>query len=414
MAYPGAARIAADLARMADCTATPGEGITRLPFTPAARQTVDRLAAIMRSAGLAVREDAAGNLIGRWEGTNPGAPAILIGSHYDSVPHGGNFDGMAGILVGIEVARQLRAAGLRLSHPLEIIGTVDEEGVRFGRGYFGTDAMLGNLTLPWLQTRRDAQGVSIAEAMAGYGLDPARIGEARRAPGSIAAWLEVHVEQGRVLESAGERLGLVEGIVGIRQLEVELEGMADHAGATPMDLRADAVEAACKIIAGIGDDARRAGGGTVATVGRIETYPGANNVIAERCRFTVDIRSLDQPAIEWVAAELERRAVSVCEALGTRYRLTVVSDHPQGWMDRGLQARLADACTRLGMGCRRMPSGAGHDALVMALAGLPTAMLFVPSRAGRSHAPVEWSDADDLAGAAAVLVALLTDGRWDG
>jgi allantoate deiminase len=401
-------RIQKDMELFEKFTATPGQGVTRLPFTVEVRGAVNLLAQRMRSAGLAVREDAAGNLYGRREGSAPAAPALVIGSHVDSVKFGGNFDGMAGIIVGLEVARMLRDSGVTLENPLEVMATHDEEGMRFGTGFFGTKAMMGEVDEAYLRRYRDADGVSIYDAMVCYGLDPARIGEAARAyQKEVAAFLEVHIEQGPVLEGAGVQLGLVNCIVGMRRCLVSVMGRPDHAGTTPMDMRVDAMECAAKVIAQIGDWARQAGGeGTVATCGFAKVSPNAMNIIAQEVVFSVDIRSKDEACVERIANQLRNELERVCKEKGASFVIDEKLRVDPANLDEKLLGMLAQSCETLGYPALRMPSGAGHDSLQTA-PHIPTAMLFVPSKNGRSHCPVEWTEYGHLANAACVLYDML-------
>jgi len=397
-------RIQKDMEMFEGFTSTPGQGITRLPFTIEVRKCVNLLAKRMKSAGLAVREDSAGNLIGRLEGRNPDAPALVIGSHFDSVRFGGNFDGMAGIIVGIEIARMLRDAAVTLRNPIEIMGTHDEEGMRFGTGFFGTKAMMGEVDGDYLHRFKDADGVSIYDAMICYGLDPVRIKEAARDyKKEIAAFLEVHIEQGPVLGNSGLNLGLVNCIVGMQRYIVTVTGRPDHAGTTPMDMRIDAMDCASKIISQVSDWAKQAGGnGTVATVGYAQVMPNAMNIIAQEVSFSVDVRSKDQASIDYIVGKMHAELERVCGEKGARFTVSEKLRVPPADLDEKLLAMLAQSCDKLGLSYMRLPSGAGHDSLQTA-PKIDTVMVFVPSKNGRSHSPAEWSEYSDLANAACVL-----------
>lgn len=275
-------RVAVDLEHLKQFTATPGNGCTRLPFTKEARDAVDFLKKLMAEAGLEVSEDAAGNVIGVLKGENPEAPCVMMGSHYDSVVNGGDFDGIAGGVCALEVARQLQENGKPLKRNFVAVGFCDEEGMRFGTGYFGSGAMLGHRDTAYCKNFKDTDGVSIYDAMKSYGLDPETVTDAAWTEGSIGHFLEAHIEQGPVLDAEDIEIGLVDCIVGIQRYMVTVHGRADHAGTTPMNMRMDAVDAATKIISKIADWAREKADGTVAAVGYINTIPGGMNIVAER------------------------------------------------------------------------------------------------------------------------------------
>ena len=397
-------RIQKDMEMFERFTSTPGLGITRLPFTVDVRGCATLLSERMKSAGLAVREDAAGNIYGRREGRDPDAPAIVIGSHFDSVKFGGNFDGMAGVVVGLEIARMLRDAGATLRNPIEIMGTHDEEGMRFGTGFFGTKAMLGEVDEEYLHRYKDSDGISIYDAMLCYGLDPLRIKEAARDyEKEIAAFLEIHIEQGPVLENSVTQLGLVDCIVGMHRCLITVTGRPDHAGTTPMDMRVDAMDCACKVIAQVSGWAREAGGGgTVATVGFAQVAPNAMNIIAQEVVFSLDIRSKDQSSIDYIADKVRGELELVCGEAGATFAIDEKLRLAPAKLDENLLSMMSQSCEKLDLSHMRMPSGAGHDALQTA-PKIDTAMVFVPSKDGRSHCPVEWSEYSDLANAACMV-----------
>ena len=405
-----ASRIQKDMELFESITSTPGQGITRLPFTAEARKCADALSLLMSDAGLTVREDSAGNIIGRLEAEELDAPAFVIGSHFDSVKFGGNFDGLAGIIVGIEVVRMLRDSGIRLRNPIEIMGTHDEEGMRFGTGFFGSKAMIGEVDAEYLYRHKDADGISIHDAMISYGLSPNQIGKAARDyKKDIAAFIEVHIEQGPVLENSQTQIGLVNCIVGMQRYIVTVTGRPDHAGTTPMDMRIDAMDCASKIISKVSGWAKDAGGtGTVATVGFAKVTPNAMNVIAQEVSFSVDIRSKDQDRIEQIFANLCSELKHVCGEAGATYTIDEKLKVDPACLDERWLAMFANSCSKLGLSYASMPSGAGHDALTTA-PKIDTVMLFVPSKNGRSHSPVEWSEYEDLANAACVVYDTLVD-----
>lgn len=398
-------RIARDLEHLKQYTATPGNGCTRLPFTKEARQAVDYLKELMKECELTIREDAAGNVFGILEGEDTKAPCIMMGSHYDSVVNGGDYDGIAGVICAIEVARQLKDRGIKPKRNFVAVGFCDEEGMRFGTGYFGSGAMLGNRDTAYTKKFADTNGVSIYDAMKEYGLDPEKVTDAKWAEGSIGAFLEAHIEQGPVLDAEGTELGLVDCIVGIQRYMVTVHGRADHAGTTPMDMRMDAVDAATKVISKIADWAREKADGTVATVGYINTVPGGMNIVAEKVEFTVDIRSSNNDNINDIASRikkaLEREVKDFDGSFEIENKLTITPVH----LSKDMLDVLERECKEYGYSYKRMPSGAGHDALEIGQV-IPTVMMFVPSKDGRSHCPVEFTKYSDLAKATVIMEGL--------
>ena len=398
----GTGRIARDLEHLKQYTATPGNGCTRLPFTKEARDAVNYLKELMTEAGLEVTEDAAGNVIGTLKGEAPDAPCVMMGSHYDSVVNGGDYDGIAGVICAIEVARILKEEGFVPKRNFVVVGFCDEEGMRFGTGYFGSGAMLGHRDVEYTKKFADTDGVTIYDAMKGYGLDPEKIGEAAWKEGSIGQFLEAHIEQGPVLDAEGTELGLVEGIVGIQRYMVTVHGRADHAGTTPMDMRMDAVDAATKVISKIADWAREKADGTVSTVGYINTVPGGMNIVAEKVEFTVDIRSMNNDNINDITNRIRKALDKEVAEYGGSYemdnKLTITPVHLSSEM---LDFMEAD-CKERGYTYRRMPSGAGHDSLEIGQS-IPTVMIFTPSKEGRSHCPVEFTKYSEFAKASVIM-----------
>ena len=395
-------RIARDLEHLKQYTATPGNGCTRLPFTKEARDAVNYLKELMTEAGLEVTEDAAGNVIGTLKGEDPDAPCVMMGSHYDSVVNGGDYDSIAGVICAIEVARILKDEGFVPKRNFVVVGFCDEEGMRFGTGYFGSGAMLGHRDVEYTKKFADTDGVTIYDAMKGYGLDPEKIGEAAWKEGSIGQFLEAHIEQGPVLDAEGTELGLVEGIVGIQRYMVTVHGRADHAGTTPMDMRMDAVDAATKVISKIADWAREKADGTVSTVGYINTVPGGMNIVAEKVEFTVDIRSMNNDNINDITNRIRKALDKEVAEYGGSYemdnKLTITPVHLSSEM---LDFMEAD-CKERGYTYRRMPSGAGHDSLEIGQS-IPTVMIFTPSKEGRSHCPVEFTKYSEFAKASVIM-----------
>lgn len=375
-------------------------GVTRLSFTKEERQAKDLVAHFMREAGLHVFEDAVGNLIGRKEGTNPQASVVLVGSHIDSVYHGGNFDGPLGVLAGIEALQSMNENGIETLHPVEVIAFTDEEGARFSYGMIGSRGIAGTLQQEAL-SHTDKQGITIAQAMIKAGLDPERILEAARAKGSVKAYLELHIEQGKILENHDLSVGIVTGIAGPLWLKFIVEGEAGHAGTTPMNLRKDPLAAASAIMLVMEEEAQKAGS-TVATVGQLQLYPGGINIIPGRVEFSLDLRDIDESVRDGVEQEIMRRASRICEERGVTLAVENLQRVAPAPCAADIQEAMKAACTELGLETISLPSGAGHDG--MQLTELcPIGMIFVRSKNGISHNPAEWSSAEDCADGANVL-----------
>jgi allantoate deiminase len=386
-------------------TATPGQGTTRLTYSAEYRRARDFLAGQMVEAGLEVREDAVGNLFGRLEGTQPDLAPILVGSHLDSVPNGGRFDGPAGVVAGLETAFLFRDLGLQPKRPIDVVALIEEEGARFGGGLMGSRLLTGQLDPVRLADLRDDAGISAAEAMADYGLDPAQAGQAVLSPGQVHAFLELHIEQGPVLEAERQDVAIVEQIVGLAQLKVTVRGRAGHAGTTPMDQRRDALVGAVRILGQLPDLARQVGRDAVLTVGKLEVLPGGSNVIPELVTFTVDLRA---PAEEDVARLIEMTRAAVNHAAGNGLTVEIEQQlfAPPTPLSVQIHAALSAQAEALGLSHRVMVSGAGHDAMIMA-GFAPTGLIFVPSRGGISHAPEEWTDYAQLARGIDVIFATI-------
>ena len=405
-------RLWADVMALAAIT-DPAQPFTRRSFTPLFLEGRAWLAQRFAAAGLAARIDPAGNLIGRLDGTDPTCGVIAIGSHSDTVPAGGRFDGIAGVLTGLEIVRALRDAGSRLRHPLEIVDFLAEEPSAYGLSCVGSRGMAGALK-PQMLALADPGGEPLSAAMRRVGGDPDRLAAARR--DDLAAFLELHIEQGRVLEAGRIDVGLVTSIAGIRRIEIVFEGRPDHAGTTPMPLRRDALVAAAATITAVRRtaDALAAADrdGTrhfVATVGIITTAPNAANVVPGRVRLVVDARATAVDLTARFSEIIDRESAAAAVAADvTRAAFEIVSDGAPATCDPRLRAALGQAAAALGLSAVEIASGAGHDAAFMSRV-CPMAMVFVPSRDGRSHAPEEWTDKHALAAGAAVLLrALMT------
>ncbi len=292
-------------------TASPGEGTTRLSYSEEDRLARAYIKQQMSQYGLAVREDAVGNIYGRLEGTLPGAPAVIVGSHFDSVPNGGSFDGPAGVVTGLEVAALFQEQQLVPAYPLEVIAMIEEEGSRFGGGVLGSRMIAGQVTAAQLAEMKDGNGISAAEAMAMLGFHAEKVADALRTAKDTKAFIELHIEQGPVLENAGEDVALVDTIVGMTEIRVTIEGKAGHAGTTPMPGRADALAAAVTVIHQLPDLALKERDDTVLTVGKLSVYPNGANVIPSRVVFTVDIRSKNNQTIQRILKDVHNLVDSV-------------------------------------------------------------------------------------------------------
>ena len=378
--------------------ANPAGGVSRVAFSQADLAGREYIMSLMREAGLEVRIDAAGNIIGRRAGTDATLPVIMTGSHIDSVPQGGNYDGDVGVIGAIEVAELLRESGIVTRHPFEFVVFSDEEG-----GVVGSEAMAGRVGEAALGVVSHS-GLTVRDGIRAVGGDPARLAEARRAPGTLAAFVELHIEQGAVLDEAGIDIGVVEGIVGIRWWDVVVEGMANHAGTTPMNRRSDAMVTAAELTLAVNRVATELEGRQVATVGRIQAFPGAPNVVPGKVTMSLEIRDLEaakmQKVYELIVAEADR--IAAARDAEIRFEEIDLAAEPAP-TDERMRDIIAAAAGELGLSYRRMPSGAGHDAQDLAQIA-PIGMIFVPSVDGISHSPREYTSAEDMANGASVLL----------
>ncbi|AEH46280.1 Zn-dependent hydrolase [Parageobacillus thermoglucosidasius] len=378
----------------------PSGGITRLSFTKEERAAKEKVASYMKEAGLAVYEDAVGNLIGRKEGKEKDAPAVLVGSHIDSVYNGGMFDGPLGVLAAVEVLQTMNERGVKTKHPIEVVAFTDEEGARFSYGMIGSRGMAGTLSEEEL-VHQDKYGISLAAAMEEAGLDPSKIGKAARRKGSVKAYVELHIEQGRVLEQANLPVGIVTGIAGLIWAKLTVKGKAEHAGATPMPIRRDPLVAAAQIIQVIEQEAKKTGT-TVGTVGQMQVFPGGINIIPERVEFSLDLRDLDAAVRDSVFLSIIERAKQIGNERNVDVAVELLQKMPPVLCSELVQNAAKEACRQLGFDVFTLPSGASHDGVQ--LAGLcPIGMIFVRSKDGVSHSPEEWSSKEDCAAGANVL-----------
>jgi N-carbamoyl-L-amino-acid hydrolase len=378
-------------------------GVDRLAFSEADIDGREYIMELMRAAGLDVRLDTAGNIIGRREGSEVNSPPILFGSHIDSVPGGGNYDGNVGVIGSIEVIELLEANNIGTRHPLEVVVFADEEG-----GLTGSRAMVGKMDDAALNIMSHS-GLTIGEGVRVIGGDPTRIDQAERMSGEITAFVELHIEQGAILDEEDIDIGVVEGIVGIRWWDVSIEGFANHAGTTPMNRRSDAMVSAAEYVLAVNEVATTMPGTQVATVGTIRAEPGAPNVIPGEVVLSLEIRDLSAEKIQRVFDEISAAGQRIADARGTpiRYEEINIAAAPAP-TDERLRRIVAAAADELGLSHKSMPSGAGHDAQDIALIA-PTGMIFVPSVKGISHSPEEFTSAQDMANGASVLLKVVLE-----
>ena len=393
--------LAGDLAAAAAVGAAPEGGINRFAWTPELAEVTTWVGDELRRLGLEVEIDAAGNLLGRWPA--PAGPAVMTASHLDTVPNGGAFDGVLGVLAAVQAIRILREEGFEPARPIWVGSFMDEEGTRFGTALFGSRAFCG-VDVSGALEARDADGVSVAEAMAAQDRDPARIAEAHRV-GEVGSYVELHIEQGPVLDAHGERLGVVESICGVLGLRVWLRGETNHAGSTPPEMRRDALAGASRVVVALREETLGRSD-LRATVGQIRVAPGGHNVIPGVCEFTVDLRSAVPETFEGLQAWFGELVARI--ARQERLELEIRCDYAlePTVMDRDVIAAIEAATREEGVEPFRMVSGAGHDAMLVgrrAAAG----MLFVPSRDGISHSPSEWTETADCELGARVLARTL-------
>ena len=381
-------------------------GMTREVYTPTYAAALDRVAGWMEELGLAVRLDAVGNLFARWEGAEPGAARVLTGSHVDTTLNAGRYDGVVGVLGAIEAVRRLQVDGVAPRRPVELVAWAGEEP-RFGTGCVGSRAAAGALARADLDALRDRGGVSMAAALREAGFDPDRLGDARLDPASVYALVELHIEQGAVLESSGDEIGVVTAIAAPHDFTLVLGGAATHAGATPMRLRRDALTGAAEIVLAVERIARAsASGTTVGTVGVVRARPGAINVVPGDVELDVDVRDSDAAARRAVVDEILACAADVTARRGLELGVVpIVEDVPVGCSPEVIAAVEA-AAAEAGARARRMISGAYHDAMILG-ARVPIGMVFVPSAGGISHHPDEFTASEDLERGVRVLAGTL-------
>jgi len=379
---------------------TDTNGVTRLSFTPEERAAKDLVAAFMIEAGLKVREDEVGNLIGRKDGGNPNASVVLTGSHIDSVLNGGNFDGPLGVLAAVEALQVMNEQNIETEHPIEVIAFTDEEGARFSFGMIGSRGIAGTLTQEEL-LNKDKQGITIAEAFVASGLKPETIGKAARKPEDVKAYIELHIEQGKVLEGQNLSAGIVSGLAGPLWLKFILEGEVGHAGATPMSIRHDALTTAARVMLVIEAEAAKTGT-TVGTVGQVQVLPGGINIIPGRVEFSLDLRDISEVVRDEVEKNIREQAGQICKTQGVKLTIEDLQRVAPAPCSVIVKNAAREAFEKLGLESYYLPSGAGHDGMQL-LDLCPMGMIFIRSKNGISHDPAEWSSKEDCADGANVL-----------
>ncbi|MCA1797004.1 MAG: M20 family metallo-hydrolase [Desulfuromonadaceae bacterium] len=373
-----------DFNSIAQCGILDNGGVTRLALTPADHEARTYLIEIMRAEGLRVHIDAAGNIHGVLEGTEPHLPEVVIGSHLDSVPQGGHYDGVVGVLAGIEVVRRLAAKGLHAQRSIRIINFCAEESSRFGVATIGSKAITRKIDVEVCKNLTDRNGVSFAAALNQCGCDIDALEHDILHPEDIYALFELHIEQGRRLEQEGIDIGLVSAIAAPSRFDVYVEGRSDHSGNTPMHMRHDALAGAAELVLAVEQIATRASNSCVGTVGVLDVEPGAMNVVPGRVHMQIDIRDIDMDGKKRASNALEKSIAEMSSRRGLEVKSTTLCDDRPVPLDINLRTRVATLAQELDISSIEMPSGAGHDAMNFADIA-PTALLFIPSIDGVSH-----------------------------
>ncbi|QHW33547.1 M20 family metallo-hydrolase [Paenibacillus rhizovicinus] len=371
-------------------------GVCRLALSPEDREAAELAKSWMEEAGMDVRIDAFGNLIGRIEGQDPNAPALMLGSHIDTQPYAGRFDGTVGVLGAIEVVQTIAEQRIVPAIPIEVAAFCDEEGCRFNKGLFGVRGLLGRLEEGELE-RADKNGVTRREALVAFGGDPERFSASQYPPGRINAFLELHIEQGPVLESLGSPVGIVTGISGPLWWTVDLRGFAGHAGSVPMPLRKDALVGAARIIVGLQELASgEPGAPTVATVGSLRVFPDSRNIIPEHVQFTIDLRDIDLARRNELEAKLRQLIAAAAEENGLRAEIREDTNSEPRYCAEPILETIRASASEMSLTVPELMSGPFHDSLAMSYY-CDYGMIFVRCREGISHNPKEFASGDDIA-----------------
>jgi allantoate deiminase len=397
--------------KLAAISETP-EHLARIFLTKEHRAAADLILDWMRSAGMRAHLDAIGNVCGRYEGERPGLPCLMLGSHYDTVRDAGKWDGPLGLITAISCVADLHKRGRRLPFAIEVIGFADEEGVRFASTLLGSRAVAGTFVESVLGAR-DAAGISMRDALTQFGLDPHHIGAAARVRAELLAYIELHIEQGPVLEAQNLSVGVVTAIAGATRLAASLTGMAGHAGTVPMRLRRDALAGAAECIVAIEDFCKTDEGGLVGTVGYIHAAPGATNVIPGQVSFTMDIRASTDAHRKLAVADIVRQIEAIAKRRNLSLQLDVTHENRTVPCAPWLRAQVAEAIASEGFRVFELPSGAGHDGMAM-IDIADVGMIFVRCCGGVSHHPDEHVELADADAGARVLLRLIENFRPGG
>ena len=395
-------RIRKDIEFINTFNASPGKGITRLTFSEEYQGAIAYVGEELKHLGAKIFYCPAGNIRARLPGTDNNAPAVMMGSHLDTVVHGGRFDGVVGVVTALEAARTILEDNVTHRLPIDVVVFAEEEGSRFNWGLLGSSVWTGKLDHSRLEHIKDSQGVIYSEAMAQAEFevsDPSVL-----EPQKLRAMLEVHIEQGAVLERQGYRIGLVEAIAGIQHLDITITGRADHAGTTPMDDRSDALQAAARIIAAVEEIAQEIGANTVATVGRINCEPGQANVVPGRVTFSLDVRNANKAILESAVATITRRVKDICGERNLGFEIIPLGSAEPVLLSGEIIDLMEAKARERNVEYLRVVSGAGHDSALLADV-TPTGMIFVPSRGGRSHCPEEFTRIEDIGLGCEILLA---------
>src|SRR6266849_6664064 len=383
--------------------------LTRIFLTPEHRAAAELILSWMRDAGMRAKLDAIGNVCGRYEGDRPGLPCLMLGSHYDTVRDAGKWDGPLGLVTAISCVGAMHKRGQRLPFAIEVIGFADEEGVRFASTLLGSRAVAGTFDESVLGVR-DSAGISMRDALVQFGLDPDHIGAAARARSELLAYVELHIEQGPVLEAEGLPVGVVTAIAGATRLAASLTGMAGHAGTVPMPLRRDALAGAAECIVAIEEFCRTDEGGLVGTIGYIHAMPGATNVIPGQVSFTIDMRAPTDAHRKLAVAEIVRQIENIAKRRKLSLQLDVTHENRTVPCATWLKSQVSEAIAGEGYRVLELPSGAGHDGMAM-IDIADVAMVFVRCRGGISHHPDEHAEPADVDAGARVLLRLIENFR---
>lgn len=383
-------------------------GTCRPTLTSVEKEAFKLAASWMEAAGMKTRIDHFGNLIGRLEGKDPSLPVLMMGSHLDSQPYGGRFDGVAGVLSAIEVVRTLKENGIQPDRSIEVISFADEEGWRFNKGLFGSRGILGKLEEGELQ-RKDKDGISREQALIDFGCDPTKFKESEYKEGSIFCFLELHIEQGPVLDIGNKPIGIVTGISGPLWLTVTLKGVAGHTGSVPMPLRKDALLGAAEIIVALNEIATQVSGNpTVGTVATINVFPASRNIIAEEAVFTVDLRDIDLERRNLYEKQLMEKIETITRKRGLTYSIKEDTNSAPRYCADWIKDIIRENCKKLNLDAPELMSGPFHDALALSYA-CDYGMIFVRCKDGISHNPLEYASYEDLALGAEVMYGTVLD-----